>query len=187
MPISTAEFLQRLSARDVFRISIRGQAALEAIIDDAIEAAFTPESRTTARSFGGFERRLDLAIALGILKQEHRQAIMASARLRNDLAHDVLHDVPEDRARELFDQAFALVEGEGELWDSLRDDAGNDPASLVRAALIALYTLVTLDVRIANSRREQINDALEAQALRQFLRQRSEELRGRLPETGEEN
>jgi hypothetical protein len=96
-------FQQILRERDPFRMAIRGFAAIEAEIDDAILEAFTGDlpGRAGVRQFGGFSRRLTLAIALGIVSKEFRPIIDSLARLRNDLAHGKVSDITPQRQRAL--------------------------------------------------------------------------------------
>jgi hypothetical protein len=64
---------------------------------------------------------------------------LASARLPNELAHDVIEDVSVERARELVDQVYPLLEdddgNQAELWSNFLASAGAEPAALVRALL----------------------------------------------------
>lgn len=180
------EFLERIRGDDPFRISIRGQSAIEGAIAEAIEDAFESSANARARSFGQFERQLDLAIALGKIRREHRAAIMASARLRNEFAHGTIDDLSEGRVRELVNEVRQI---EGLDLDDLIERAGRRPTQLLRVALVGIFIVVSSDLDAARRRREQIDVALEEQALREVLRRRRDSLIARLaelsPETGE--
>lgn len=177
MPLTIDQFLARVAGDDLFRISIRGQAALEQTVDEGVEAAFAQDAQAQARSFGGFERRLGLAIALGIVRAEHRSALMTSARLRNELAHGSLDDVPEDRIEQL---AVEVRNAAGGAFDDWLDH-GEGRVLLVRA-LTALFVLVVADLDAARGRREDANAGLELLTLQRVLQARRDALTERLGE-----
>jgi hypothetical protein len=90
-----------LDEDDDFRLAVRGFAEIEKMIDEAITDALPGRWKGKIRTFGGFENRLTLAVALAILPQDWMPNIRDLARLRNDFAHGKIEHLTRSRARHL--------------------------------------------------------------------------------------
>jgi hypothetical protein len=151
------DFQQILQERDPFRMAIRGFAAIEAEIDDAILEAFTGDlPRRGVRQLGGFSTRLTLAIALGIVSKEFRPIIDSLARLRNDLAHGKVSDITPQRQRALAKVVRELLparDGDTTELETILNSAS--PRVALMTALIFARAVVQTGVQSARQRRAQ--------------------------------
>lgn len=151
---------------DTFRVGVRGQAEIERMIEEGLVAALGPASTLRPRFFGGFERRLDVAIALGVIRVEHKSVIMTSARIRNDLAHGTFDEVPAKRADELLDQVREIY---GSLWNGIPEYEQAPVIRRLQLGLAAVYSIVLADLKLAEQRRNEVNQVLEGQAIAAYL------------------
>src|SRR5262245_4472676 len=177
MPLSVDEIVALLGDDDPFRMVVRGQSTIERLIDEGIEAAFARSAGVKARSFGGFERRVQLAAALGIILPRQRPMIMACADLRNKLADGVLESISEQAARPLAKTVRAAVGTD--VFENV-----TDVRLLVLQAFALAITLVDADLAEARRRREQINETLEQQALLEAIDDRIVDIMSRTAQLG---
>jgi hypothetical protein len=75
-------------------------------VDASIERLFTTQWRGRVRRFGGFQTRLTLAIAMGVVDPKLEPAIRRLAGLRNRFAHGSEDVIPDEESR-----AIALAAG----------------------------------------------------------------------------
>jgi hypothetical protein len=101
-PFGDEEFEQLvLREDDVFKLAIRGHAAIEAELDAALMEAFVGEAPSNIRALGGLETRLALAVGLGIIPGRYKAAIEAIAKVRHDFAHGAILELTPKRGRAL--------------------------------------------------------------------------------------
>src|SRR5262245_14902533 len=78
--LTDAEFTEVLAERDVFKLAIGGQTAIEALIDQAIVDAVEQEPGKQILRLP-FRTRLSLAVALGVLRREYKGPLMELANV----------------------------------------------------------------------------------------------------------
>jgi hypothetical protein len=108
-PLDDEEWQVLLQEQDEFRLIIRAHTAIETLIDASVERLFTQQWQGRMRRLGGFQTRLTLAIAMGVVDADLDPAMSALARLRNDFAHGTLDSVPRGRARTIVRAAARIV------------------------------------------------------------------------------
>jgi len=148
-----------MNEEDVFKLSIRGQAAIDELLSHGIAEAFggaiPPELRRMP-----FPTRVALAIALGIGVEHIRGALLANAKVRHDFAHGHIHELSLERAtavaRELEEPAPNLVEA---ITDG---DLPPDPRMIHRVIISVLYASIQFAIEQARDRRTQQEDAMLA-------------------------
>jgi hypothetical protein len=96
--------------QDEFRLVIRCQAALEDLIDASIERLFTSQWRGRVRSFGGFGRRVTLAVAMGVVHGELEPGIRQLAQLRNRFAHGPDDRIGDEESRLILETVAVIIE-----------------------------------------------------------------------------
>jgi hypothetical protein len=90
------------------------------------------------RGFGGFEKRLLLASALGIVLQPFLGVIRTTAKLRHDFAHGVIESVDDERTAAI----------RGTLMEFLDDDQfvahlkQASPREMVKASLMVARSVI---------------------------------------------
>ncbi|HZQ65771.1 MAG TPA: hypothetical protein VFA66_11145 [Gaiellaceae bacterium] len=166
------QWVELLRDRDTFRVAIRGFAAIEADVDTFIEEAFESPVPGGIRGLGGFERRLLIAVALGIVPTTFVNPIKALARVRNDFAHRLIEEISDQRLGELR-QAYALAMPESA--ESLRTLS---PPDVLRFTLFATRLIVRGQAAALRPRREEIKRHAEQEAFRQAILRRIEQIRG---------
>jgi hypothetical protein len=100
-PSGDEEFEQLILSEGVFKLAIRGHAAIEAELDAALMEAFIGEAPSNIRALGGFKTRLALAVGLGIIPGRYKAAIEAIAKVRHDFAHGAIRELTPKRGRAL--------------------------------------------------------------------------------------
>jgi hypothetical protein len=89
-----------LSEEDPFKLAIRGFAAIEAEIAEAMKDAF-PDGVPSEMRRLGFKTRLALAVGLGIVPSQYQGGFSVLAKLRHDFAHGEIQDLSTQRAKAL--------------------------------------------------------------------------------------
>jgi hypothetical protein len=146
-PLTDDEFGRLLKEPDPFKLAIRGHAAIEAMINDAIvEAVEGCPAKDLLRL--PFRTRLAFAVALGLIVPEHKAMITALAKLRNDFAHGDLQHLTAPRVRTMMQVFVPLLPQEAR--QLLRD--ASPRASLVMV-LIAVRAVVAATVAASQARR----------------------------------
>jgi hypothetical protein len=92
------QFLKHLNAEDELGALIRGHLYIEAALIKLVEHALNvPGAFNVARL--DFPRKVELAIALGVLEEFQKPALLQLNRLRNKFAHDVEATIsPQDES-----------------------------------------------------------------------------------------
>jgi hypothetical protein len=97
--IDSDELNAYLNADDDLTVVVRGHLCLEAALNVVLEHAL-PKGLSNLDQLR-FPARVDLAVAMGRLAPEARNAWLEVNRLRNDFAHDLDARIDADRARRL--------------------------------------------------------------------------------------
>lgn len=117
--LSDEEFSALLQEEtDVFRLIIRGWAAIEADLNAFATEAFTYPLDAEFARLAGVRQRIAIAAALGVVPAALAPALNAIATLRNEFSHGDRIDLSPERAahfREVFrdwlsDGAFRILE-----------------------------------------------------------------------------
>jgi hypothetical protein len=167
--------------RDSFKLAIRGFSAIEADIDTFVEEAFELPLPGGVRGLGGFERRLAVASALGVVPGPYVGAVKTLARVRHDFAHGNITELSEERARQLR-EAFRDVTPE----DVFATLEGADPHYGLVFALVVTRLIVRKAAEVTRERRQEVQRLREGDVIQRALRGRVEELRRRRdPDDGE--
>jgi hypothetical protein len=149
----------------------RGFAAIEADIDTFVEEAFALPLPGGVRGLGGFERRLAIAAALGVVPGPYVAAFKTLARVRHDFAHGNITELSEERARQLR-EAFRDITPE----DVFATLEGTDPHYSLVFALVVTRLIVQKAAELSRERRQEIQRLREGDAIQRALRTRVEEL-----------
>jgi hypothetical protein len=157
-PPTRKEFAAILAERDSFKLAIRGQSALEDTVNAAIIDAFVGV-KPKLGELGSFDRRLKLAVALGIVGTELEKSLRALADLRNEFAHGKFEDLTLVRARKSLDLArlpsevqVVLEHAEARVW--------------LKVALLFAHSELCASIEFAKREREEARTALALQRLR---------------------
>ena len=102
MPQLTREQFEALLAEsDPFKLAIRGHSALEAELDESIDAAM--EGRRPDELKAPSSRvRLALAVGTGVLPAVQQGPVKALPKWRHEFAHGEIDELTPKRAQELF-------------------------------------------------------------------------------------
>jgi hypothetical protein len=143
---------------DVFKLAIRGHAAIETELDAALMEAFVGEAPSNIRALGGFKTRLALAVGLGIIPGRHKTAIEAIAKVRHDFAHGAIRELTPKRARALL-KAYGhdIEEFVREVFDT------EDPIDMLRVVLVMAHGAIKFGREAERRRREAVQRALAVQ------------------------
>jgi hypothetical protein len=160
--LSDEEFATLLTEDDVFKLAIRGQAAVQAEIDAAITETFVDDAPKNLETFGGFETRLDLAVALGVVSSRSKPLIKALAELRDRFAQGDISDLSPQRAdalRRKFPSSDLASELAGDLRASLKRVR---PRVTLVYALILARASIDASATAARRRRDEADHLVEA-------------------------
>ena len=152
-----------MAEQDPFKLAIRCQSELEAMIDAAILDAFVG-SKPKPRELGPFDRRLRLAIAMGVIDSKLEGSLRALARLRNDFAHGTIEHLTLARAKGLIDPALFPYEKNEAVSKEKR------PLTWLRSALYVAFLELSLSIELASREREEAREARKELALRRLGR-----------------
>jgi hypothetical protein len=97
--INSGDLNALLNADDDLTVVVRGHIYLEAALNVVLEHAL-PKGLSNLDELR-FPARVDLAVAIGGLAPEARDAWLEVNRLRNDFAHDLDARIDDERARRL--------------------------------------------------------------------------------------
>jgi hypothetical protein len=81
------ELLAAVNAPDLLTVAIRGHQCVEAALNQLLNAALTAPHEIEIKRVS-FAPKVDLAIALGLLRVDSRALFLAVNRIRNQYAHD---------------------------------------------------------------------------------------------------
>lgn len=154
-PLDIKEVLKEL---DVFKLAIRGHAAIEDVIDATITEAFGGSTPNELRRLP-FRTRLALLVALTPLPKKYAKAIDALAQLRHDFAHGRLDELTSERANAIGDEFRAtLPESMGKQLDR-----ASDPRGVLVLCVFSAHMAVEITRELARKRREEERKALKLQ------------------------
>ena len=180
--LNDEEWAKLLTEQDPFKLAIRGFAAIEADIAEAMKDAFPGKVPQEIRSTG-FTTRLALAVGLGIVPEQYQGGFKTLAKLRNDFAHDEIHDLTAQRAK-------ALVGA----WPSnifpkpVRDAlAEARPRLTLSTVLVAARGAIRVAARAREEERERRARAFQQSAIAEALRSRIETVAGDEPPVDDAN
>jgi hypothetical protein len=150
--------------RDVFKLAIRGHAAVEELINLTIADALGGTTPAELRRLS-FPARLALMIAFTPLDDGAARPIAALAKLRNDFAHGDIETLTLDRARSLADVFRpAVPESAHEFLDS------DSPLVILAACVTLAHALVDAGREAAQMIADRKEGALRLEAdLKQLL------------------
>jgi hypothetical protein len=168
-PLSDPEFNRVVTAEDIFRLVIRGQAAIEAEVDAAMLASFEGEPPKLGE-LGTFGKRLKIAVAMHAVPPYAKELLEALSGLRNKVAHGVADDVPQEELERL---RSAL---RGYMGDETADAWRLDEATARSVIWVALVAARRAVRKWSDFQREQRETEARLAALRRFVEQRREEL-----------
>jgi hypothetical protein len=169
--LDDAQWDALLLERDTFKLAIRGFAAIEADLNAFIEEAFESPLPGGVRGLGGFDKRLAVSAALGLVPTDHVGALRALAQVRHDFAHGNIDEVDDARAARLRD-AYGDV-----LPRPARLDVAPARYTLV-AALAVSRIIIRMRVDVMRVRRAELEQRVEGDLLRRAIIARLRELRG---------
>jgi hypothetical protein len=128
------KYLEDINTDDVLGAVLRGHLYVEFELIRLIEAFFVEPSAIDLTRVS-FPVKVDLAMAMGILPEEERPALMFLNRLRNKLAHNLEATVTEEEERALLN---ALTpEMRSGVKNRLDFDEGEEPG--LRHVMAVLY------------------------------------------------
>jgi len=134
MPLTHQQFLTLIGAPDILTIVLRGQQAVEGVLDAAISEAL-PEPHALEIEKLSFALKADLALALGVIRADSRGAFLALSRLRNRFAHSL---TAEFEQREAADLENALSNWQRQLVGHEPFPLA-DPRNLLRRVIAVLF------------------------------------------------
>jgi len=159
----SSDFKRVLAEEDVFKLAIRGHAAIEDAIDTAIAAGFGGTTPPELRRLP-FRTRLALLAALTPLPNAILKPLDSLAQLRHDFAHGRLDDLPPERVQEISNQFHAAARGMPALADLV---AAQSPREALRICLRLAWVFVRASATLATQQRESEQKAVK---LREDLR-----------------
>jgi hypothetical protein len=128
------EFRQAADAVDPLVMVIRGHLFIDSVLNSAIsEGLFEPHEIEIERF--SFPLKLDLAIALGVLRKESRPIFLKLNRLRNEYAHKPDAIINEATAQEI---VSSLTKYQRQLVKQFIDEAKR-PREFLRIALTVAF------------------------------------------------
>ena len=168
-PLDDKAFGKLVSEQDAFKLAIRGLAAIEAEIEEAMKDAFPDGVPSEIRRLG-FNTRLALAVGLGIVPKQFQGAFKVLAKLRHDFAHGELQDLTAQRAKALVG-AWPPDIFPKRVRDAL---APASPRLTLQVVLTAARAAVRIAARVRKEEQERRENALRQSPLLQALRTRVE-------------
>jgi hypothetical protein len=140
-------FEKLLKEPDMFKLAIRGHAAIEDLLERGIAEAFEGEAPAELRRLP-FRTRLALFAALVRLPDTYCRAIGLLAQLRHDFAHGRIEELTPQRAEELAAQLRPIgPPAVAEFYDT-----GN-PRVILVTGLTAAYIAADAAMELAEKRR----------------------------------
>lgn len=93
--------------QDAFRLTIRAHALIDERVDELLALAFVKNLPGLMKG-PNFKRKVDLAVALGLMSESFSALLLIVTKLRNDLAHGRADSVSPARAKLLFEAIRTL-------------------------------------------------------------------------------
>lgn len=135
---SEAEFRRAVDAVDVLNLVIRSHGELERALKVAIsEALVDPHEIEMERM--SFPLKVDLAVALGVIREDVRPLMIKLNRIRNTFAHDSRADFTDKEAAEVLG-AFSPAHREG-MRTHL--DTAKSPREVLRIGFVLAFCEAT--------------------------------------------
>jgi len=98
--LSAEEFQAIINSGDEFTLAVRGHLAVDSVLSELISSAL-PEPYEIEISRVSFPLKVDLAIALRVLRPDSRTLFLKSNSIRNRFAHEPKARVTEEGAKEI--------------------------------------------------------------------------------------
>ena len=155
-----------LEEKDAFRVIIRGQAAIEDVLDEAIDAAFTGGTPGELKRLR-LPSRLALAAALELLTTEVAAAIALLAKIRHQFAHGAADELTDDHVKLLRDFTAGFYPPEEVNADDF------SPDDLLRIVVGTVWHLTQDTVKDALDKRATAEAVLAEAALAESRRRRA--------------
>jgi hypothetical protein len=141
---------------DVFRVVIRGFGVFEDLLEARLAEAF--EVPLEGLEQAPFRRKLNLAVALGLISPEKEAGLRRLATLRHQLAH--ADREPESVSTNELEEIWAALDDQKWLAKSRPKDPS--PAAIARLAVIAAEVVLELGVEVNAQIRNTERGALAA-------------------------
>jgi hypothetical protein len=164
--------LQRLVLqRDEFKLAIKGVTLIEQELLACVEEALVEKLEGGLR---GFRRRLNFAVALGIIPPKYKQLLAALGDLRNDFAHGSIESISAERKEALVKQIDAVMP-EAPLKKSAFTALRAEPAAVaLGTALATALAVVKVGGDVAREKRNAASPDALREALARYLAERRE-------------
>lgn len=147
--------------RDVFKLAIRGHAAIEDAIDAAIAEGFGGTTPSELRRLP-FKTRLALLVALTPLPKSFVKPLDALAQLRHDFAHGRLNELSWERVNDVAKEFRSFLPEPMRGRFEKAAGTGN-PIALLVACLLVADVFVEASAALARTKRERERKAVKLQ------------------------
>jgi hypothetical protein len=155
--MTNEEFDDLLKSDDAFNIAIRGHQAIETLLNLAISEVLSSPHTLEVRRVP-FGLKLDLAVALGIVRASEQPAFAKMNSIRNKFAHDSTTTFGEREARDFFNTWSDALRRS---VDTKTFDPNLEPIEVLRRGIAVLHVFVELAISHMRDEKAIVRHALE--------------------------